>query len=185
MAGANQVLLRYATALHELAARAGAVERVGADLQGLARELAAQPPLARALANPRLSREDKRTLLKALLGGAHDLLRRTVMLLVDKGRAAQVPALPAAWEEVALEASGRAIARVTSAAPLDDATRSALVAQLQRVTGKGIVLQESVDPALLGGARVLVGSHLIDGSVQARLDALRNRLLAAPLPAAG
>lgn len=185
MAGANQVLQRYATALHELAAKAGAVERVGADLAALARALQDQPPLARALANPRLSREDKRTLLRALLDGAHELLRRTVMLLVDKGRAAQVPALPAAWDEVSLEVAGRAIARVTSAAPLDEATRTALVAQLQRVTGKSIVLQESVDPSLLGGTRILVGSHLIDGSVQARLDALQHRLMAAPLPAAG
>jgi F-type H+-transporting ATPase subunit delta len=184
MAGAAHVLSRYATALHELAARAGVVERVGTDLQALTRALAAQPELGRGLASPKLSREDKRALLMALLGGAHDLLRRTLMLLVDKGRAAQVAGLAAAWEEVALEAAGRAIARVTSAAPLDEATRAGLLAQLQRVTGKGIVLQESVDPALLGGTRILVGSRMIDGSVQARLAALHTRLMAAPLPAA-
>ena len=185
MAGVSQVLARYATALHELAVKAGAADKAGSDLHALVARLRASPESLRQLASPRLPREQKRALLKSQLpDGCHDLVRRTLMLLVDKGRAGAVEGLAAAWDEVALAASGRAVASVTSATPLDEAGRSKLVAQLARLTGKTIVLQEHVDPELLGGARILVGSRMIDGSVAARLAALRERLLAAPLPAA-
>jgi len=161
------------------------VEKVGGDLHALLARLAGDAEARRRLATPRLPREAKRELLvQALPPGSHDLLRRTLMLLVDKGRAAQIPELGAAWDEVALAASGRAMAQVTTASPLDEAARGKLVTQLARLTGKTVVLQEHVDPALLGGARILVGSRLLDGSVHARLEALRTRMLAAPLPAA-
>jgi len=185
VAGASQVLARYATALHELAVKAGAADKAGADLHVLTGRLAAEPAAQAQLSSPRLPREKKRALVQSLLpAGCHDLVRRTLMLLVDKGRAGEVAGLGTAWDVVALAASGRAIASVTTASPLDEAGRSKLVAQLARVTGKIIVLQEHVDPELLGGARILVGSRMIDGSVAARLAALRERMLAAPLPAA-
>jgi F-type H+-transporting ATPase subunit delta len=185
MAGAAHVLQRYARALHELAEKAGAVQQVGKDLHAFLDVLAADPEARRRLQTPRLPREAKREVLRhALPQGSHDLLRRTLMLLVDKGRAGQVAELGAAWDEVALSASGRAVAQVTSAAPLDEATRQRLTAQLARLTGKTIQLQEAVDPALLAGARILVGSRMLDGTVHARLEALRARLMAAPLPAA-
>jgi len=185
VAGESQVLARYATALHELAVKAGAPEQAGADLHALVARLHASPESLRLLSSPRLPREKKRALLQSQLPtSCHDLVRRTVMLLVDKGRAGAVEGLAAAWDEVALAASGRAVASVTTAAPLDEAGRSRLVTQLARLTGKTIVLQEHIDPELLGGARILVGSRMIDGSVAARLAALRDRLMAAPLPAA-
>ncbi|HEX5011957.1 MAG TPA: ATP synthase F1 subunit delta [Planctomycetota bacterium] len=185
MASGSQVLARYASALHELAVKAGAADKAGADLHALGARLATEPAAQAQLASPRLPREKKRALLQTLLpAGCHDLVRRTLMLLVDKGRAGEVLGLAAAWDEVALAASGRAIATVTTAVPLDEAGRSRLVSQLARLTGKTIVLQEHVEPELLGGARILVGSRMIDGSVAARLAALRERLMAAPLPAA-
>src|SRR6185503_15920698 len=160
-----QVLSRYATALHELARKAGAVDKVGADLHTLVERLRASPESLRQLASPRLPREQKRALLQSQMPPAgHDLVRRTVMLLVDKGRAGQVVELAAAWDEVAMTASGRAVASVTTATPLDDAGRSRLVQQLSRLTGKTVALQERVDPELLGGARIVVGSRMIDGS---------------------
>lgn len=187
MAGSAHVLQRYARALHELAhaAGGGAVEQVGKDLHALLAVLAADPEARRRLQTPRLPREAKREVLRhALPQGSHDLLRRTLMLLIDKGRAGELEGLGAAWDEVALAASGRAVAQVTSATPLDAATRERLTGQLARLTGKTIQLKESVDPALLGGARILVGSRMLDGTVHARLEALRARLLAAPLPTA-
>src|SRR5215468_1545543 len=105
MAGTAHVLQRYARALLELAAAAGATEKVGADLHALLEVLAADPEARRRLATPRLPREAKREVLRhALTDGSHDLLRRTLMLLIDKGRAAQIAELGAAWDEVALTA---------------------------------------------------------------------------------
>jgi F-type H+-transporting ATPase subunit delta len=184
VAGESQILQRYARALHELAAQAGAVERVGADMHAVMARLGGSAESRRQLASPRLAREKKRALLVSLLPpGSHDLVRRTLLLMIDKGRGDALAGFGAAWDEVAMAAAGRALAQVTSAAPLDDLTRARLVAQLSRLTGKTIGLQESVDPALLGGSRILVGSRMLDGSVAARLSALRKRLMAAPLPA--
>jgi len=184
MAGESQIVARYARALHELAAKAGVVDKVGADVQAVMQRLAGSAESRGQLASPRLGREKKRELVVSLLPpGTHDLLRRALLLMVDKGRGDAIAGLGAAFHEVAMAAAGRAVAHVSSAVALDDAARARLVAQLSRITGKTIGLQESVDPALLGGTRILVGSRMLDGSVAARLSALRARLMAAPLPA--
>jgi F-type H+-transporting ATPase subunit delta len=185
MASSTLVLQRYATALHELAGKAGAVERVEADLRALDSAIAADPATARRLASPRLTREAKRALLQSLLPqGGNDLVRRTVMLLTDKGRAAAVPELSAVFTQVAMAAAGRAQGRVSTPAPLEPATRQALEKQLGVLTGQTVTLEESVEPELVAGLRVVVGSRMIDGTVKTRLERLRTALLAVPLPAA-
>jgi len=185
MASDHGVLHRYASALHVLAAEAGAVERVATDLDGLSAAITASPELAGQLASPRLPREAKRALITALCAGrAHDLVRRVALLAVDKGRAAQVADLGAAFRIVARKAAGRVVASVQSAQPLDAATRAGLVAGLGRLTGNTIELEESLDADLIGGLRVVIGSRMLDGSVTARLERMRARMLAAPLGAA-
>lgn len=178
------ILRRYARALLELASKAGAVERVQRDLSALAVTIATQEGLAEHLASPRVTRAQKATLLSAALGaGKRDLVRCTVLLLVDKGRAGLVPELAQVFEEAAREAAGKAVAQVTSAVPLDPALRGRLVERLGAVSGRTIILEERVDAELLGGLRVVIGSHMIDGSVRRRLDELRARLLAVPVVA--
>jgi F-type H+-transporting ATPase subunit delta len=182
VASARLVLHRYARALHDLARGAGAAEQVGSDLATLSRDIASHAGLQARLASPRLTREQKRSLFAALLQqGGHDLVRRTVNLLVDKGRAGEVAGLAAVYEEVSREASGRVVAQVTSTTPLDDGLRERLVRELSSLSGKQVTLEERLDDKLLGGLRIVLGSRMIDGSLARRLDALRQRLLAAPL----
>lgn len=176
------ILRRYAQALLELATTAGAVERVQRDLSALAAKIRADERLARQLESPRVTRAQKRELLAAALGaGKRDLVRSTVLLLVDKGRAALVPELAEVFEEAAREAAGQAVAQVTSAAPLEPALRASLIERLSAASGRTITLEERVDAELLGGLRVVIGSSMIDGSVKRRLEELRARLLRAPL----
>jgi F-type H+-transporting ATPase subunit delta len=178
------VLRRYAVALLELASKAGAVDRVQRDLSALAETIASQEGLAEHLASPRVTRAQKAKLLSAALGaGKRDLVRSTVLLLVDKGRAGLVPELASVFDEAAREASGQAVAQVTSAVPLDAELRGRLIERLCAVSGRKITVEERVDAELLGGLRVLIGSRMIDGSVKRRLDELRVRLLAAPVVA--
>ena len=178
------ILRRYAQALLDLAGKAGAVERVQRDLNALAARIRAEGELHARLTSPRVTRAQKRDLLSSALGaGKRDLVRSTVLLLVDKGRAALVPELAEVFDEAAREAAGQAVAHVTSAAPLDDALRARLVERLGAVSGRTITLEERVDPELLGGLRVVIGSNMIDGSVKRRLEELRARLLKAPLAA--
>ena len=184
MASDLGALNRYATALLQLAVPAGATQRVGADLSALGSAIAANPALSAQLASPKLARERKRALLLALMDGkAHDLVRKTVLLLVDKGRGGQLAHLADAYERVAREAEGRVLAKVESASGLDEAARTGLVAQLGQLTGRKVELVETLNEELMGGLRVIVGSRMIDGSLKGRLEQVRARLLAAPLGA--
>lgn len=182
MASSRLILLRYAKALHELASEAGAVDAVTAGLADLTESINSDEQIGRMLASPRLARERKRGLLLALLGvGSHDLVRRTVLLLADKGRAGAVTELAAVFETVAMEAAGRVVARVESAAPLDDELRSRLLRELEALTGKTVTLDETVVQSLLGGFRVVLGSRMIDGSLKRRLERMNETLLDVPL----
>jgi len=184
MASSTLVLQRYATALHELAGKAGTVERVEADLHALTARIAADPATGRKLASPRLTREAKRELLGSLLSaGGNDLVRRTVLLLTDKGRAAAVPELAAVFTRVSMTAAGRAQGRVSTPAPLDPAIKLSLEQKLGALTGQTVTLEESIEPELIAGLRVVVGSRMIDGSLPTRLERMRAALLAVPLPA--
>ncbi len=184
MAAGELVLQRYARALYGLASSAGVTEKIGADLDALAHNIAGHDDLPTQLSSPRLSRERKRRLLLSLLGErCHALARNTVLLLVDKGRAGQVADLAAAYAATAMAASGRVIAKVETAQPLDEAQRARLEQRLSLAVGKTVTVQEQVVAELLGGLRITVGSRRFDGSVSGRLARLRDRLLEAPLGA--
>jgi F-type H+-transporting ATPase subunit delta len=180
MASTRLIVNRYAQALHALASEAGLLEQVEAQLVDLAANLASSDDLRRQLANPRLGRETKKAVLNQVLGdNADDTLRRTVMLMTDKGRAGLLPDLQPAFDEIARAASGRVVAAVSSAIPLDDALRERLSAQLGSLTGKQITLEETVDESLLGGISVRIGSRMIDGSLKRRLEVLELKMLGA------
>ncbi len=186
MSAGGSVLHRYAAALHQLAAAEGAetLRSVGEDLGGLTASLQEHVELQAQFASPRMTRDKKRTLIGSLITGrVHDLVRRTLLLLVDKGRAGQIVDLGPAYATVADAAAGRLHARVESATALDDDRRTRLVAELSRLTGQSVLLSEQVVPELLGGLRVHMGSRLIDASTQHHLDQLKERLLNAPLGA--
>ena len=71
---------------------------------------------------------------------------------------------------------------VESARPMDQATMERVSADMGRALGKKLILKNRVVPEIVGGARVIAGNRMLDGSIQGRLDALRLRLLQAPLP---
>lgn len=184
MASAELIVHRYASGLYALSGDAGLHEQVEVQLAELNDMLADNDELRSQLANPRVGRGAKQAVLLALMGDTVcDVLRCTVLLMTDKGRAGLLPLLRDAYEGIAMEAEGRAIATVQSAAALDDPTRAQLVSHLSSLTGKQITLEESVEPSLLGGLRVIIGSRMIDGSLKRRLEMLQQRMLSAPLAA--
>ena len=171
MASSHLVVQRYAQALLDLAREKGTSEQVEAELGALDGMLTENDELRRQLANPRLGRGAKKRIITELLGdAANDLLRCTLLLMADKGRAGLLPDFAAAYNEAAMEAAGRQVATIETAVPLDDATRTHLKTQLSALTGKEILMQETVDEELLGGLRVIIGSRMIDGSLKRRLE---------------
>lgn len=177
---------RYVRALYGVASETSEVfaRKILADLHWFDSLLAEDGDLRRFLEDPRVSREQKKqSLEKVLAGDLQDLTRDFLLWVVDRGRAALLPLAAREYEALLQEAQGIAVADVYSAVKLEDASREELLAMLEKSTGKKIKLVAHVDPALLGGIRIRIGSTLLDGSIRRQLADLREELLKSPLPA--
>ena len=177
----DAVTARYAGALYGLARRKNALDPVSKDVEALAAEIG-RTATRGLLFNPRVERETKRKQLAPLLAAAHPLTRNFVNLLLDKDRESVLKGLAAAWKRLSLEERGAVEGRVESARPLDPADVSRLALALSPQLGRTLTLENKVVPELLGGARVYAANRMIDWSVRGRLEALRRKLLEAPLP---
>src|SRR5262245_6565822 len=171
---------RYARALLDLAPQAGGAAAIRDALEDAVALLGSQPRLAEALASPALPADAKNRLVAAVFErtGAPSLLPRLLALLAERRRLELVPAIANTFRALWNEQRGVASAEAVSARPLDEAEKRSLVAALEKTTGLGIELATHEDPALLGGLLVNVGGRSYDGSVRARLNALRARLTA-------
>lgn len=169
---------RYARAVFQMAIAAEQAPAVGRDLDGAARIYTDNPVLARFLRNPKVPISDKKNLLSAVLDrcGAGNLCRRFLTSLIERGRMNQLPEIAAGYADLLDEAENRAEARVSSARHLSHEETRALSASLGRITGRKIDLNVSVDPDLLGGVVVRIGSVVYDGSLRGQLDRLDKHL---------
>jgi F-type H+-transporting ATPase subunit delta len=169
---------RYATALYDLARGAGAVETVESDLQSVARAIAASADLARLIKSPVFSREDQWKALNAILTrmGVGDLTRRFIGVVAANRRLFALPAIIAAYFKVTARARGETTASVASAIELSRAQAEALKVSLKSTLGVRITLIEQLEPSLLGGLIVRVGSLMVDSSLRTRLAHLEHAM---------
>lgn len=166
---------RYALAAFELAQESGAVDAVSGDLAALRRALDGSPDLARLVRSPVFSAEDQARALKAVLEkmGAHALTTRFVLLLASKRRLSALGQIIKSYESLVAGSRGETEAEVTAARALSDSEVAELKTVLKSKLGKEPRLHTRVDPALLGGLVVKVGSRMIDSSLRTKLDGLR------------
>jgi len=108
--------------------------------------------------------------------GVSPTVKNFLYVVIDHRRTGDLPAIAAALESALDERLGRVRAEVSSATALNDLQRAELLAELTRSTGKQVRGDFQVDPELLGGVSVRIGSKTYDGSVRGRLDSLRRRL---------
>ncbi len=169
---------RYANAVFELAQDHKAVDAVSADLAGLHRALQTSPDLARLVRSPVFSAEDHAKALKAILEkmGAHPLTTKFVLLLAQKRRLFVLNQIISAYESLVAKSRGETEAEVTAARPLSDAENAELKAMLKSKLGKEPRLHARIDPTLLGGLIVKVGSRMIDTSLRTKLEGLRGAM---------
>ena len=169
---------RYAQALYDLAEQGGSVAVVEADLTGLDQARAESPDFRRLLGSPTLSAEDKARGLLAIAKAAQvsPLTRKFLGLLGANGRVVALPAVAAAYRRIAADRRGSVAAEVVTAVPLTAAQRDGVAAALRQAIGRDPEITTRVDPALLGGLRVKVGSRLFDASLRTRLDQMRYAL---------
>lgn len=166
---------RYATALFELADEAGALDAVASDMMQLAGLVRANPDLARVVKSPLYSRDDQARALDAIAErlGASPLTRKFLGLLAQKRRLFALLDIAAAYDALLSAKRGEIKAKVTSALPLRDHEALAISDILRVAFRRDVKLENAVDPRILGGLIVKVGSRMIDSSLATKLDRLK------------
>jgi len=168
----------YATALADVAVASGHAETLREEVRSFAGLAAQSADLRNFLASPAILRAAKHDLLEKLVthtGGSKEL-RNFLFVLVDHHRTALVGEIAKEFETVLLRRLGVAEAGVTSARELSETQKQKLAGTLETVTGKKIEARYTVDPTLVGGLVVRIGSTIYDGSVRAQLEQMAARL---------
>jgi len=169
---------RYASALFDLASEHGSVTAVESDLDKLDAALAESGDLRNATTNPQLSRAAQGSAVAAVAKvlGLSDLTTRFLGVLAQNRRLADLPGMIRAFRAIAAAQRGEVTAEVTSARALTDAQVEQLKHKLTAREGRTVKIQTSVDPDLLGGLVVTIGSKRIDGSIRTRLNSLAHAM---------
>jgi F-type H+-transporting ATPase subunit delta len=165
---------RYASALFELASEAGFVSAVEGDLETLSEALRESSELRALIKNPEVSREALGRVLAGL--GTQltlsDLTRNFLGVLAQNRRVGELPKVIRAFQSIAAAQRGEVTAEVASAHPLSDEQLTTLEQKLRARQGRTVKLKTRVDPDLLGGLVVTIGSQRIDSSIRSRLNSL-------------
>ncbi len=169
---------RYASALVDVAIENRTAEQVRKELAAFLGLLGESADLVNFLASPAIARASKHAVIEKLATrlGAGQTLRNFLFVVVDNRRSLLLPQIREAFEALLLARLGVAEAQVTSVEELTSPQRAELTRVLERLTGKRIEARYALDPALIGGAVVRIGSTIYDGSVRERLNRLRAQL---------
>jgi F-type H+-transporting ATPase subunit delta len=165
---------RYAVALFELARDQDALDEVAGDLTGFRSLLQESADLRRLIESPVLSREDQGRAISALAerAGFAGLTQQFLGLLAQKRRLFALPAIIEAYLAMLGQHKGEVSAELVSAVALTDEQLAAVKEQLSKAVGQSVTLATAVDPNLLGGLVVRVGSRMIDASLRTKLQRL-------------
>lgn len=169
---------RYATALFELGLEEKALEQIEVDLNRFGEALDAVDDLARLVKSPVFSAEEQGRALAAILDELKiEGLTKNFLLLVSKNRRLfAVPDMMTAFRAMLAAHRGETSATVTAASKLTEAQVTALKQALQAALGKDVMLDQRVDPSLIGGLMVKVGSRMIDTSLRTKLTSLKHAM---------
>lgn len=169
----------YATALFEAALERRKLEPVRDELAQIVAAEAEVPELRELLRNPQVDPRARRAALEDVLADSDELLRNFLLVLADKGRAAQLEEIANEFERLVAKHEGIVHAELTTAVELSDEDAQALLRRIEDASGRKVEATRSVDPGLIGGIVLQVGSRRLDASVRGRLDRLRRELVTA------
>lgn len=166
---------RYAQALFELALDAGSLDAVRADLEGLQAAIATSEDLRRVIASPAFGSEDKgKALVAVAMKLKADMLTLKFLgLLAENRRAGALQSIITGYKRLYDKHRGVVAAEVTTAVKLSAAQAKGVAKALAASLGKEPEITAVVDPSILGGIKVKVGSRLFDASLKTKLDSLK------------
>jgi len=177
LAGAG-VADRYALALFELAQEANAVDAVKADLERFDALVAESADLTRLVRSPVFSADEQLQALSAVLdrAGIGGLAARFLKLVTANRRLFAIRDMVRAFRNLVARHRGEATALVTVAEALKDEHLVALRAALKAVSGKDVDVNVKIDPTIIGGLVVKLGSRMVDSSLRTKLNAIRHAM---------
>lgn len=169
---------RYAVALFDLARDAQSLDTVADSLAGLKQAIAQSPDFKGLINSPVLSRDAAGKTIAAVASsmGTDGLTTKFLGVLAQNRRLGQLPAVIRAYETLLSNHKGEARAEVTSAHPLTQTQITALQKSLKARVGRDVAVDAKVDPAILGGLVVKIGSQMIDSSIRTRLNTLAHAM---------
>jgi F-type H+-transporting ATPase subunit delta len=171
------VAQKYARALFEASLEEGSLDRVSKDLSSLGDLEESDPAFLKFLVSPKVQTEHKLAFIHAVFGPRlAPMAVRFLELLMEKGRIAILPEIAEAFDRLSEEHEGVLRAQVYTAVALSSEAERRLKTGLDRLTGKNVVLEKRVDPHVLGGVVVHLGTRILDGSLRNGLRILSENL---------
>ena len=165
---------RYAEAVLDLASAENAIAEYRASLDSLAAGLS--PQSIRALRDPSVPVKQRLAAVEAATKGHPKAIGSLLLLLEQRDRIALLPDIARAFGDLVDRRAGIVKAKITTAVALDAPAQRAFVARLEQRSGHTLKATFAIDDSLLGGAQIQLGDHLIDTSVRAQLNALRQSM---------
>ena len=173
--GASGLAGRYASALFDLAEADKQLDAVTGDLDSLSAMIGESEDLRRLLSSPVISRDDQSKTMSVIADKAdfNDLTSNFIGVVTGNRRLFVLPAIISAFRDILSAHRGEATAEVVSAAELSEKQLTDLGDSLKAAIGSKVSIDASVDPELLGGLVVKVGSRMVDSSLRTKLQQLR------------
>jgi F-type H+-transporting ATPase subunit delta len=170
---------RYAVALADVVLKSGETETVRSELRAWEQMIVGNADLLSAFGNPSIPQASKEKVLQQLIAKANPskTTANFLRVLLRNNRLMQLDEINQRFDAELEERSGHVSAEVTSARELGDAQKGELKSNLEKLTGKQVKLNFTIDPALLGGVVTRVGSTVYDGSVKTQLENLKQELI--------
>lgn len=179
---ATEIAEPYAQALMSLAQSQNLTDRFGEDVSGILAVLKESDDLRSFLENPIVPADSKKSVLQQVIGGdqVHPYVRNFLLVLVDQRRIAFLPSILKQFQALLRELNQTVLAEVTSAIDLNDGQQQAVRDRVLSMTGaRQVELETRIDPALIGGVIIKVGSQIIDASLRGQLRRISLKLSSA------
>ena len=174
----NIISRRYAKALFAVADKQGKTEAFGAQLGELAGLLSRSPEAVRFFKNPVFSPDEKKSVLNKVAAKVEvdSTLGNFLDLLADKGRLPEIGAMAADFKKMVDDAQGVVSGSLTTAKGIDPKRQTEIKDRLEKQTGRKLELEFAADPEILGGVVLKVGDRVLDASLRAQLNMLKDKI---------
>ena len=166
----------YAKALFELTEELGTTERVREDVLTAKSVFCENPEYARLLDTPALKKEERIALISAAFSSLDEMLVNLIKLVSEKRHTYVIDKLFTAYLEKYDISRGIERVRAITATAMDGAQLTAMREKLEKMTGKTVVIINTVDPTILGGVKLRYMGRQLDGSLKSRLDGFERKL---------